>query len=117
MKKKKRAGKSYKNYYSGYKSKMTYKTNRIRRLLNHCSNYPEDTQASVALDSLSKEVPYRRKRSVHRGINSTNYPNHIFLKDYKRVNKNLINKLDLYPNPNMQLRPLSLREKLNEKHT
>lgn len=113
-KKAKRMGASYKNYYTAYKVRMPYRQNRINKLSKHCINHPDDKQALKALDRLDKEIPYRRKKPIHRGINSINYPIHSFLKDHKAVNLNLINKLDLYPNKDRQLRPLSVKEQLIE---
>ena len=114
MAKKQRAGKSYINYYSAYKLKIPYRSNRLRALTKHCKNNPNDINAKNSLDDLLKEVPYRRRKPIHRGINSINYPTHKFLKEYKPVNKNLINRTDLFPNKEMKLRPSSLRDQLGE---
>lgn len=64
-----RAGRSYKEQYSGYSAKGTYGKNRERKLVRHMLRHPEDKVAEKALSSQSY-LTYRRQKPRHRGVNT-----------------------------------------------
>ena len=71
MKKGIRAGRSYKEQYSAYKSKNTYVKNRGRDLVRHVLKNQNDKQAEIALAKSDKvPFPYRRQKPRHKGINT-----------------------------------------------
>lgn len=89
-----RAGKSYKEQYQAYKIKGMYARNREMRLGRHVLYNPEDLQAANALKS-GKYKTYRRRKPMHRGIN-TGMP--IYDKRTKRVVDRIKLVTDLFPN-------------------
>lgn len=66
MAKKQRAGNSFKQYYTTYKSAGKHSKNKLRRLSTYVKNNPNDEQASNKLKELVKlGVSYVRNKFKH----------------------------------------------------
>lgn len=60
---------SDKNQYTAYKSENRLMKNRMRRIIRHIINFPEDLIAKKALEKMEKNgVPYRRKKPQGHGF-------------------------------------------------
>lgn len=68
MAKAKRAGNSYKGYYTSYKASSRWKTNRERRLKKLLQLQPNNEQIAAAI----KNISYRRKNPTSTIWNKTN---------------------------------------------